>query len=98
MNEGLPGDGTPLIIEGGSKDRLSDDLIKECIDATPNLFKDKIIISPPHAINLPFIKWLETVGIPTLKNEIREYEQEGFRAGLIGICEMIYEGSKEEKE
>ncbi len=61
-----------------------------------SLFKPKklIIVQPPS----PFIKWLEEVGIPTLKNEIRECEQEGLRAGLIGICEMIYKGSKEEKE
>ncbi len=59
-----------------------------------SLFKPKKLRFP----YLSFVQWLEAVGIPSLKNEIREYEQEGFRAGLIGICEMIYKGSKEEKE
>lgn len=47
-------------------------------------------------MNPEFIKWLEEVGIPTLKQEIKEYEEEGFMAGLIMTCEMIYKESRKE--
>jgi len=39
------------------------------------------------------MKWLEDVGIPTLKTEIKEFEKEGFAVGLIITCEMIYHGN-----
>lgn len=40
-----------------------------------------------------FETWLVDVGIPTLKDEIDDFEAQDLKVGLISICEMIYKGS-----